>query len=396
MGSSDATEFFDGVVVAGAGPVGMTAALVLQQQGVPVLVLESGDSLSTESRASTFHAPTLDMLEEVAVARELVARGLVADTYQLRNRDGIVVELDYSVLKDDTGFPFRLQCEQRHLTDIALGVLRSRGVEVRFGYHAESVDDRGEDVVVGFAGRHGPIRCRWVIGADGAASAMRRSLGMSFEGHTYPDRYLVLTTSFQFETVIPDLCYVNYVIDPVEWYVLLKNPAGWRPLFPVPFDAADEDVTSTENIKEHLERVAPGVEVPVEHVTLYRIHQRVADHFREGRVLLVGDAAHVNNPLGGMGMNSGIHDAYFAGKVLGDIWHGRRGIEAADDWADRRRRIAVEYVGADTERNWQNIRQADEAARKRQFREWREAGSSREQMRKFLLRTSMLESLRDA
>lgn len=394
MESADATEYFDGVVVVGAGPVGMTAALVLEQQGVPVLVLEAGDTLSTQSRASTFHAPTLDMLQEVGVAQELVSRGLVADTYQLRDRDGVIVELEYSVLQDDTGFPFRLQCEQRQLTDIALGVLRSRGVEVRFGYHAESASNLGDEVVVEFAGAKRPIRSQWAIGADGAHSVLRRSMGVAFEGRTYPERYLVITTSFPFETVIPDLCYVNYIIDPVQWYALLKNPAGWRPLFPVPLDADDDEVTSPANIKEHLERLAPKYEVPVEHVTLYRIHRRVADRFRDGRVLLVGDAAHVNNPLGGMGMNSGIHDAYFAGKALGDLWHGRRETSALDEWADRRRRVAVEYVGADTDRNWKNIRETDKRARERQYREWKQAASSRAEMRKFLLRTSMLESLR--
>lgn len=393
MESTQAAEYFDGVVIVGAGPVGMTAALVLEHEGVPVLVLESGEALSTESRASTFHAPTLDMLDEVGVAEELISRGLVAERYQLRDRDGIIVELDHAVLRDDTSFPFRLQCEQRHLTDIARRVLDARGVQLRFGYHAQSAQNDGGEALVGFAGGKRSIRAPWVIAADGAHSALRRSLGVSFEGRTYPDRYLVITTSFPFETVMPDLCYVNYVMDPVQWHVLLKNPAGWRPLFPVPFDADDDEVTSPAYIKAHLDRLAPGVDVPVEHVTLYRIHQRVADRFREGRVLLVGDAAHVNNPLGGMGMNSGIHDAFLVAKLLSEHWQGGD-VAAFDQWAERRRRVAVEYVGADTDRNWKSLREADEQTRARQYRDWKQAASGPEEMRKFLLRTSMIESLR--
>jgi 3-(3-hydroxy-phenyl)propionate hydroxylase len=389
------------VVVVGAGPVGAVAALRLAREGVPVTVLEAGDGTGTESRASTFHPPTLEMLDELGVAENILEQGLIASTYQVRDRrEGLIAEFDLSVLRDETRFPFRLQCEQSRLTEAILARLaETSGVEVRFSAPVHDVRPEGDEVVVRYGDDRSPetLRAGWVIGSDGAHSAVRRSLGIEFEGMTYPERFLVVTTPLELKELLPDIAYVNYVADPREWFVLLRIPTAWRVLFPVPEETEDAEVLDESNIQRLMQGVHPRKEpYPIEHTTLYRVHQRVVERFRVGRVLLAGDAAHVNNPLGGMGMNSGVHDAYFLAGALSRVLRGEEGEGALERCARWRREVALRYVAATTDRNWSSIRESESDARRRQHEEWRRIAGSPEATREFLLRSSMLASVRGA
>lgn len=391
-------ERLDGPLVVGAGPVGLTAAWSLARQGVGVTVVEAGAAVGTQSRASTFHAPTLEMLAALDVADELVARGLMAPTYQFRDRDtGVIAELDMSVLADVTPYPFRLQCQQTVLAEILARRLGAEAhADLRFSAPVEAVEHAADGVVARLASG-ATLHAPWVVAADGAHSRVRRALGIGFPGLTFPERYLVVSTPYDFREAFPDIAYVNYVSDPERWYVLLANPEGWRALFPVPLDAPDEEVTRPERVQALMRGVVDrGRDLPVDHVTLYKVHQRVAERFRDGRVLLAGDAAHINNPLGGMGMNSGIHDAVALAAALGQVVRGQAGEETLDGYARRRRQVAIDYVGADTSRNWAALREADPDARERQHREWRAMAADPERLRAFLLRASMLASVRSA
>lgn len=391
-------ETLDGPLVVGAGPVGLTAAWSLARQDVRVTVVEAARAVGTESRASTFHAPTLEMLAALGVADELVARGLVAPTYQFRDRDtGVIAELDMSVLADVTPYPFRLQCQQTVLAEIlARRLAADTSADLRFDAPVDTVEPVDDGVVVHLASGQ-RLHAPWVVAADGAHSRVRQAVDIEFPGLTFPERYLVVSTTYDFHDAFPDIAYVNYVSDPVRWYVLLANPEGWRALFPVPLGAPDDEVTRPEHVQGLMRGIVDlGREFPVDHVTLYKVHQRVAERLREGRVLLAGDAAHINNPLGGMGMNSGIHDAVALAGVLGPLMHGEVGDEALDAYARQRRQVAIDYVGADTSRNWSALREADPGARERQHREWREMAADPARLRAFLLRASMLESVRGA
>jgi 3-(3-hydroxy-phenyl)propionate hydroxylase len=320
------------------------------------------------------------MLDELGVLDALLDRGIRSTTFQYRDRSaGPIAELDLSVLAGDTPYPFRVQCEQSRLTPILQEALERAGGRVLFGQRVSGVEQDAEGV------RVGEHRADWLIGADGASSAVRKSLGLPFEGLTYPERFLVVSTREDLTQVLPGIAAVNYVFDPEEWLVLLRTPDHWRVLFPTDPALSDDDVEAS--VQQRLRGVADlGRDWDVLHTSLYNVHQRVASSFRVGRVLLAGDAAHVNNPLGGMGMNSGIHDAVQLATALGT--------DALDDVARHRRWVATDYVKAHTHGNWEQIRERDPVARERLHAELRERAADPVKARDYLLTTSMIDSLR--
>jgi 3-(3-hydroxy-phenyl)propionate hydroxylase len=393
-------ESLSSVLVAGGGAVGLATALALARAGVPVTVFEAAPELVKEYRASTFHPPTLEMLDDLGLAQGMIEQGLVAPTFQYRDRvEGLVAEFDLGLLRGDTRFPFRLQLEQHALAVAAYAALSQMATaEVRFGHEVTSVRQEGNRVVASVTTPEGPLEVSapYVVGADGASSAVRRTLGIPFEGMTYADRYLVLFTTFDFAAHLDGLGYVNYVSDPEQWFVLLRSPGVWRVLFPTRAEETDEALERGDAAQEHLQRVAAtGEPYPILHQTLYRVHQRVARMYRVGRVLLAGDAAHVNNPLGGMGLNGGIHDAVALAAALSGVWHGRGGDSLLDAYAESRRRIAAEHVQKMTHENAAAIGQADPEARRAQQEELRATAADPARARQYLLRSSMIASLRE-
>jgi 2-polyprenyl-6-methoxyphenol hydroxylase-like FAD-dependent oxidoreductase len=361
-------RFPSNVVVVGAGPVGMTAALGLAKRGVPVMVLEAGDDLATESRASTFHPPSLAVLRELGVVDELLELGLKAPGFQYRGHDReLIAHLDMKVLSGDTDFPFRLQCEQSKLTRIIRRHLEGiPHATLRFGAPVERIEVGTDTARVFLTGDGFEPSCTadWLLGADGANSAVRRSLGIAFEGVTYPERFLVASTTHDFTEDMPDLAPVSYIYDPDDWGVLLRTPSHWRVLFPIDPDQSNEDALDPDHVEARLQGVVPLPQpYPVVHSTIYAVHQRVAATFGLGRVLLLGDAAHINNPLGGMGMNSGIHDAHAAVQAVEYALRGGDPNRAVQTYSGVRRDAAILDVQKNTHKNYEEMRQADDQRR---------------------------------
>jgi 2-polyprenyl-6-methoxyphenol hydroxylase-like FAD-dependent oxidoreductase len=379
----------------------MVAALRLARAGVPVLVLEAGAALAADSKASTFHPPSLELLDTLGLTEVMHQRGLRAPVFQQRDRqDGILAELDLTLLADETPFPYRLQLEQNKLTAIVLPLLLGTGnATVRFDARVDRVEDGGDHarVILGPAGvaiaDADVIEADWLIGADGANSMVRQSLGFGFEGVTFPERFLVMSTSHEFRDDLPDLAHVAYLSDAAEWLVLLRTPDHWRVLMPVSPQEPDADAATPERIQQRLESVVPiDGDYQVLAQSLYKVHQRVASTFSQHRVLLAGDSAHMNNPLGGLGMNSGLHDAWSAVDTVLAVLAGADADKASHLYGTVRAETCHEYVQAETTKNFQDMQERDATARAARAEQFRALAADPEATKAYLRRTSMLTS----
>jgi 3-(3-hydroxy-phenyl)propionate hydroxylase len=390
------------VIVVGAGPVGLLVALALARQDVPVVVLESASALTHDLRAGTFHPPSLEMMAPYGITDEMHRIGLPVRHWQLRDRqEGVIAQWDLELLRDETPYPYRLHLEQHRLTPIIYDKARAMpNVEVRFGSTVTGVGQDGARAwadVETAAGRE-RIDGAWLVGCDGGRSAVRKSLGVEMDGFTWPERFVVVSTRYDFARhgITPNA----YVADPDQWAAVFKMPdeagAGlWRVAFPVPPDEADEVTLAPDEIERRMQYfVARPERYEIRYKSIYKVHQRVAQAFRRGRCLLAGDAAHLNNPLGAFGLNGGIHDAINLAGKLGPVCRGEADAALLDRYERQRRTVNIEYVQEGSIRNLQLLAERDPAARRARFDEIRRSHADPALAKAFLLRSSMIASVR--
>jgi len=392
------------ILVAGGGPVGCIAALALARQGIPVHVLEAEPRVDDSPRAATTHAATLEMLAELGLVDEVIRRGLIEPKFRIWDRPSreIIAEFDFGVLKDDTRFPYVVQCEQHKLANMAIEQLRRLAhASVDFSSRVTSLqqfDDRVDAVVEDARGTR-KISGSYLIGADGGRSTVRKALGIVFEGYTHPERFLVLTTPFSFDAEYAQ-CSRNYFSDPDEWCALFKvtgdDGSGlWRGLFPTRLDETDEQALDADAVEERLQKFFPKFgRYPVVHRNLYNVHQRVAASFGKGRVFLAGDCAHVNNPLGGLGLNFGIHDAVELSTLLGRVLRGEGPTRILDQYDRFRRPLNIEYVQQQTIANKRRLEEKDLGIRAKNNEGLRRTAADPVAHRAYLLRASLIDSVR--
>jgi 3-(3-hydroxy-phenyl)propionate hydroxylase len=395
------------VVIVGAGPVGMVCARALNRRDIPVAVLEQEAAPAKDQRAASIHPPTLEMLDELGVTSKILHLGLISTTYRFHDRPtrSLVAEFDLNRLREELRYPFVLQYEQYKLTaSIAAEYAGNDGFDVHFSHCVTNLMQGSDNITLDVTTPDGveQINASYVIGCDGGRSTVRKLANIDFEGFTYPERFVKIATEYDFETVIPDACYRNYYSDPNEWASLFKvggetSNGLWRCLFPVFADESDEAAQSPERIEARLQKFFPKAgRYDVDSVSVYGLHQRVATTFRKGRVLLAGDSAHVNNPLGGIGMNSGMHDGINLAEKLASVIRDEAGDNVLDLYDRQRRHAAVKYVQAQTIANKRLLEERDPAVRNANFDALRRIMDDPQSARAYMRRAALFDSLQDA
>jgi len=387
------------VGIVGAGPVGVVAALACAQRGMRVTLFEAGREIDRSPRAATTHPSTLGMLAELGLLDEFRSVGLTARYFQFW--DGatktLVAEFDHETLRDETPFPYVVQTEQHKLCEIGLRRLAGMpNAEIRVGTPVTGVAQDPGAVRLAASGEHS---FDYVVGCDGGRSTVRKCLDIEFEGYTWPERFLVLTSLFDFQSALG--CRErSYISDPEEWTNLFKVTGDdlkgrWRAVFPAKENETDDEAYSEVSVRRRMRKLCEDHPMDsLVHRNIYRVHQRVAKAFRAGRVFLAGDAAHVNNPVGGLGLNCGLHDAMELAETLRLVASGEAGEELLGRYERRRRPLNIEYVQQQTVTNKKRLEERDAKVRQANFDELRRTAADPRLHKQFLMRTSLIESVR--
>lgn len=333
------------VIVVGGGPTGFITALGLAQAGVRVLVLEAGADVIDSPRAVVYHWSTLDGLERLGIREEAETQGFAKNDYLwLVRRTGERIAYDLSILAAHTRFPYNIHLGQDQLAQIARAKLATfTNAQIRFGARVERVEQDADGVTVHVATDSGAetLRAGYVVGADGAGSTVRREAGLAFDGFTWPERFVATNVYHDFESA--DYGLSTMVIDD-EWGAVIVKIARdglWRCTFME--DASLPEETLEARIPEAYRHLLPGSGgYRLSRAAPYKMHQRCADSFRQGRVLLAGDAAHVTNPTGGFGLTTGLFDAFALWPTLAAVVLEGASPALLDRWAQDRRRIYLD------------------------------------------------------
>jgi 3-(3-hydroxy-phenyl)propionate hydroxylase len=392
------------VVIAGAGPTGLMCALALAHRGVRVVVCEAEPSLTHDLRAGSYHPPTLEMMAPFGITARMHEHGLTVRRWQIRSRrDALVAEFDLNLLADVTPYPYRLHLEQHRLTPIQLDILRRQPTaEVHFNHRVTGFEQSGASLVVKFEseGIPGKLEASWLVGADGGRSTIRKLLPVEFEGFTWPEQFLVVSTPY--DLAQHGFALNTYVADPTEWAAVFKmpdvGPPGlWRIAFPCEPGLPDDALLEAGQVERRMQNFLPReAAYEIRYKSIYRVHQRVASDWRRGRVLLAGDAAHLNNPLGGFGLNSGIHDAVNLADKLAQVWHGEAEEALLELYVRQRRAATIEQVQAMSIRNKRLLEERDPAVQRSRMEELVSIANDPRRARAHMLETSMIAGLRKA
>ena len=394
----------DKIIIAGGGPVGLIVGLVLGRAGVDVSLFDMGDIVHQEPRAATIHPASLDILDDLGVYRRIEPLGIVCPIVNYYDQQELLASFDHALLADETRHPWVLQCEQDKLSRELFAMAKDvPSLKIRTETEVLSCRQTADAVEVELRNPDGSterMSGRYLVGADGSRSTVRRCIGVEFEGFTYGERFMIIGSTFDFSKA--GYAYRNYISDPIEWYNLFKiawkgPPGVYRLVVPVALEDTLDPAKMPEICQRKFQRFHPRAEqYEIVLYDSYVVHQRVAATFRQGRIVLVGDSAHLNSPIGAMGMNSGIHDAVCLADNLLRVLGGTEDEGALDRYVRQRRHVAVQHVQTATIANKKNMEQRDPETRRKYREELQRAAADPVLAKAFLMRTSLIDSLRDA
>ncbi len=357
----------DSVIVVGAGPVGLLTALGLARSGVRVTVVESEPAIVDSPRAVVYHWSVLDGLERLGILDDVKRIGLTKQDYMYRVfATGESICWSLAPLADHTAHPYNVHLGQNRLAEVALEHLRRiPGARVAFRTRVTCLAQDARGVTVYASTQDGPeeLRAAWVVGADGARSAVRQALGLGFAGTTWPERFVATNVVYDFARNL-GLARATMQVDPRYGAIIVKiDEAGlWRCTYCEDASLPEEGIL--ERMPAYFRAILPpGAEYVLEEWSPYRMHQRAAERFRVGRVLLAGDAAHVTNPTGGLGLTSGMFDCFVLYEALAAVIRGASGEEVLDRYCDERRRVFWELASPQACENKRLIYHSHDPAR---------------------------------
>ncbi len=347
------------VIIAGAGPCGLLVALGLAQAGSRVTVLEEAEDLNDSPRAIVYHHPVLPHLEKLGVLEDCMAAGMLREVFAWHiHETGEMIQWDTkSALDGTTPYPYALHLHQGLLSRIAARhVEANTNVELRRLTRLTGCKQHDTGVVAELETASGSeqLEADYLIGADGATSLVRKQiLGLNFFGYTWPERYIATNTRIDLDSL--GYCKTTMQIDHKHGAVICKIDDSdlWRVTFME--DARLPDDGIAKRIEEMFVDHLPSVPYEVAAYSPYRMHQRIADSMRVGRVLLVGDAAHVTNPTGGLGLTGGMFDSFALIEALNRVMHDGASEDLLDFYEADRRRIFIELTSPRASDNLRNL-----------------------------------------
>jgi 2-polyprenyl-6-methoxyphenol hydroxylase-like FAD-dependent oxidoreductase len=336
----------DDVIIVGGGPTGFITALGLAQAGVRLTVIEAETSIVDSPRAAVYHWSVVESLEKLGIREEIEKTGFAKQDYTyLVHKTGERIDFSLDVLNGRTPYPYNLHLGQHRLAEIALRRLTGFShATARFNTRLTHLTQDAHGVTLQVATPDGPeqLRAKWVIGADGAGSTVRRQLSLDFDGMTWPERFVATNVYFDFEQY--GYARATFLIDDVYGAVIAKldNSGLWRCTYME--DAALPERSLLDRLPDTYNAILPGAEYSVDRVTPYRMHQRSAPRYRVDRVVLVGDAAHVTNPTGGLGLTSGLFDCFALYPALAAVILDGVDASVLDRYSDSRRDIFLNRI----------------------------------------------------
>lgn len=387
----------DSVIVVGGGPHGLLHALALARVGVDVTLLEARPPRPTNSpRAMTFHWSIMRGLDELGVLDEALRRGLIHRTWSINVLGtGERMQIDLGVLADDIEHPFTLHLPQDELADIVTtALLAEPRVTVAWDTRVTGLrqDADGVTVDVEADGAVREYRAAWVVGADGATSSVRRATGLGLPGITWPERFVAVNVRHDFAAQGYDVSAVQLDARDGALVAQIDRDGLWRYTYAENLHLPEESLR--ERMDEMFRRVLPGGEVPeVETWAAHRMHQRVANTFRVGRVLLLADAAHVTAPTSGYGLAGGFFDSVTLVEALAEVVLHGADHEILDRYSEVRRKVFTGLASPVSSESKQLLWNADGPGRlEEEVERFRWITSSPDRQRQYLLVGRRLES----